>query len=118
MLQQYYVNVQTAGNRDYAYFQLSYFDFPEQDSLTKIFGPTIKVKMVIRIKDLAGNSYTHIKAFDLVISVVNVTSATEFADAIKKALFSLDFLQDDGDEREVLRGFLCWVGDFYYDSAA
>jgi hypothetical protein len=36
-LQNYYANMQMIG-REYGYFQLAHFDFPLNDSLTKVFG--------------------------------------------------------------------------------
>ena len=37
MLQQYYTNI-LRPNKDYAYFKLTYFDFPINDSITKMVG--------------------------------------------------------------------------------
>ena len=106
-LQNYYANLQMVG-REYGYFQLSHFDFPLNDSLTKTFGGDY-IEVGFRATCFFGRSMEDLEKpaswsstqYDTIflIPVRRVHSIADIADRINNAMSMLDLQSTDNAHR-------------------
>ncbi len=106
-LQSYYSNLQMIG-RESAYFQLSYFDFPLNDSLTKTFGSDY-IDVGFRVTCFFGRDPSDLSQPEtwlateyntiFTIPVRRVHSIGDLADHLNNAMSMLDLHGEDNSHR-------------------